>query len=205
MAKRSGVVLGAAVLALVVANNGGGRTAAPGGGTGPAAALGLSASQAAAQRGDLAAASRAMGMLAGPGGRRHDTDCAANAFGQVRAYLARTPCRSLDRLLFTIRDSRGGTIAVAVAWVDFPTAAQAREFRRIDDIWGTGQISPLPGATAGIPNVRLSGQHYRSRREGTLAVVAEAEPVTGQQTDALLDQLAGVAVLLPYVAPPSGK
>lgn len=205
MAKRSGgVVLGAVVLAIVVANTGEEQHAVPGT-TAPAQASGLSASQAAAQRGDLAAASRAMGMRAGPSGRRRDSDCAANAHGQVRDYLLRTPCRTLDRLLLTIRDSRGGTIAVAVAWVEFPTAAQASEFRRIDDIWGTGQINPLPGATAGIPDVRLSGQHYRSRRAGTLAVVAEAEPVTGEQSDALLDQIAGVAVLLPHVAPPSGK
>lgn len=162
-------------------------------------------SQNAARRGDLAAASSHLGMRPGASARRHDANCAAHSYGRVRRYLLATPCRGLDRLLFTLRGSNGGTIAVAVAWVEFGTPPRAAEFRRIDDIWGTGQIAPLPGARAGIPNVRLSGQHYRSGRTGTLAVVAEAEPVTGSQTDAFLDSVAGVAVLLPHATPPGTK
>jgi hypothetical protein len=207
--KGAGTVLLAGVLALAMASAGEDGPAPSSGGTGQAAtstyAARLAASQQAASRGDIAAAARNMGMTAGPRGRRHNPNCAANSTGQVRDYLRANPCRSLDRLLFTIRDSRGGTIAVAVAWVDFATAARAGGFKRIDDVWGTGQINPLPGATAGIPDVRLSGQHYRSRRVGTLAVTAEAEPVRGQQSDALLDEIAGVAVLLPHVLPSSGK
>lgn len=214
MAKKAGAgtVIVAAVLAMALANSDEGQQAAtpgPGPGVAPMESGGhaarLAASQEAARRGDFAAASQRLGMRAGQSGRRRDTDCAAHASGQVREYLRRNPCRYVDRLLFTIRDSGGGTMAVAVAWVTFRTPAQAREFKRIDDIWGTGQIDPLPGATAGIPDVRLSGQHYRSRRNGALAVVAEAEPVTGRQTDQLLDEIAGVAVLLPHAPPPSDK
>lgn len=209
MAKKAGAgtILLAGVLAMALANSDEGQQASaptPGAGSVPVL-TGLAASQQAARQGDFATAAARLGLRAGPSSRRRDTNCAAHATGQVRQYLRRNPCRYVDRLLFTIRDSRGGTMAVAVAWVTFRTPAQARGFKQIDDTWGTGQIVPLPGAAAGIPDVRLSGQHYRSRRNGALAVAAEAEPVTGQQSDRLLDQVAGVAVLLPHAPPPSDK
>jgi hypothetical protein len=166
----------------------------------------LAASKAAASRGDIAAAAQQMGMTAGPRGQRHNVNCAAFATGQVRQYLLRTPCRGMDRLLFTIRDARGGTIAVAVAWVDFTSPPQAAGFRQVDDTPGAGQINPLPGSVAGIPNVHLTGRHHRSRQVGATAVSADAEPVAaGQQTDALLDEIAGIAVLLPHMYGQLGK
>jgi hypothetical protein len=166
----------------------------------------LAASKAAASRGDIAAAAQQLGMTAGPRGQRHNVNCAAFATGQVRQYLLRTPCRGMDRLLFTIRDARGGTIAVAVAWVDFASPPQAAGFRQVDDTPGAGQINPLPGSVAGIPNVHLTGRHHRSRQVGATAVSADAEPVAaGQQTDALLDEIAGIAVLLPHLYGQLGK
>jgi len=212
MAKGKGAatVLMAGALALAVANSSEDSAPAPSTGSGQVVANTfagrLAASQQAARRGDLAAVARELGMTAGPRGQRHNVNCAAFATGQVRQYLLRTPCRSMDRLLFTIRDARGGSIAVAVAWVDFTSPAQAREFRRIDDTPGTGQINPLPGSTAGIPNIHLSGRHHRSRQIRTTAVSADAEPVAaGQQTDALLDEIARIGVLLPHMYAQSGK
>lgn len=166
----------------------------------------VAASKEAASRGDIAAAAQRLGMTAGPRGQRNNVNCAAFATGQVRLFLLGNPCLSMDRLLFTIRDARGGTIAIAVAWLDFPTAARARQFRQLDDTPGAGQIDPLPGSTAGIPNVHLTGRHHRSRQVGTTAVSADAEPVVaGQQTDALLDEIAGIAVLLPHIYAQHGK
>jgi hypothetical protein len=166
----------------------------------------LAASQQAARRGDINAMAQQLGMTAGPRGQRHNVNCAAFSTGQVHQFLLAHPCRGMDRLLFTIRDARGGTIAVAVAWVDFDKPAKANQLRRIDDEPGTGQINPLPGSTAGIPNVHLTGRHHRSRVVGATYVSADAEPVAaGQQTDALLDDIAGVAVLLPHMYGQIGK
>src|SRR5262245_16811037 len=89
----------------------------------------VAASRAAALRGDLVSVAQQLGMTAGPRGHKHNVNCAAFATGQVREYLLHTPCKSMDRLLFTIRDAGGGSIAVAVAWVDMATPAQARELR----------------------------------------------------------------------------
>jgi hypothetical protein len=208
--KGAGTILLAGVLALVLANAGSDTGSAPASGTNQAVvnsfAARVAASQDAARRGDLVAMANHLGMTAGPRGQKHNVNCAAFATGQVRQYLLHTPCRSMDRLLFAIHDARGGTIAIAVAWVDFATAAQARGLRRVDDAPGTGQINPLPGSTAHIPNVQLSGRHHRSRQVGTTAVLADAEPVAaGSQTDTLLDELAGIAVLLPHMYAQSGK
>lgn len=212
--KGAGLALAGGMLALVLVNTGEDAsqdvTPAPSTGSGQVVATTfagrVAASQTAARQGDISGAARALGMTAGPQGKRHNVNCAAFATAKVRQYLLRTPCRSMDRLLFTIRDARGGTIAVAVAWVDFRSTGHASELRRIDDSPGTGQINPLPGAVAGIPNVHLTGRHHRSRQAGTTAVSADAEPVVaGQQNDALLDAIAGIGVLLPYQFGQTGK
>lgn len=206
MAKKGGgVILAAAAMAIVLANTDDGEVGTGAGVTTNAPAVdafagAFAASRQAMLRGEVNVAWSQLGMNPAPGNaRRRDTNCAAQAYGQVRDYLARVPCRWMDRLLFTVEDKGGNTIAIAVAWVQFDDPGQAQEFKRIDDIWGTGQISPLPGSTLGLPDIRLSGQHYASRRVGTLAVVAEAEEVgAAQLSDAFLDNLAQVAVLLPH-------
>lgn len=203
MAKK-GVLVAAVAMAIVLANtdddgdSGGGSGAAT-----PAVdafAAQFAASREAMLRGEATVAWSRLGMRAAPGNTgRRDTDCGAHAFGQVGQYLRRVPCRWMDRLLFTVDDKGGNTIAIAVAWVRFGTPAQAAEFKRIDDTWGTGQIRPLPGAPLGLADIRLSGQHYASRQAGSLVVVAEAEEAAaGQLSDSFLDNLAHVAVLLPH-------
>jgi hypothetical protein len=203
MAKGTGIVVAAVAIALVLANyedDDGGAAAGSAPGARTASAAQFAASRQAMLRGEATVAWSRLGMARTPGdARRRDTDCAAHSYGQVRRYLSRVPCRSMDRVLFTVDDKGGNTITIAVAWVRFGTPAGAREFKQIDDLWGTGQVRPLPGATLGLPDVRLSGQHYASRREGSLAVVAEAEEVAdGELDDAFLDDIAEVAVLLPH-------
>jgi hypothetical protein len=42
-----------------------------------------------------------------------------------------------------VRDGRRGSAVVAVAWVDMPDDAQAREFQRLVDRQGTGNLTEL--------------------------------------------------------------
>jgi hypothetical protein len=128
---------------------------------------------------------------------KQDLTCIANSFGQVREFFLRTPCTSLDRVLFAVDDGHGDLIVVSVAWVAFRTRGDARRFKDLDDTYGTGNVSPMGGALLGLADVRFTGQHYRSRRAGTTVVIAEAEPADGAQEDAVLDAVAEVAVLLP--------
>src|SRR5262245_42845944 len=134
--KGAGTILVAGALALALASADSDGPATSGSGTQQQAvtnsyAARLAAGQAAARRGDIAAAAQQLGLTAGPRGQAHNVNCAAFATGQVRQFLLRTPCRGMDRLLFTVRNSRGGTIAVAVAWVDFAKPGQATAFRHV--------------------------------------------------------------------------
>lgn len=128
---------------------------------------------------------------------QQDLDCVLNSFGKIREFFLRTPCRSLDRALFAVVDEQGNTIVVSVAWVGFRTRTDARKFKELDDVYGTGNVSPLGGAILGLADVRFTGQHYASRTAGAMAVIAEAEPVDGAVSDEVLDGIAEVAVLLP--------
>lgn len=129
---------------------------------------------------------------------RSDTECAPHSFGQVRELLTATPCVGLDRALFTLTDDRGGTIVVSVAWVEFGDPDAAREFKRVEDIHGTGDIAPLPGSLLLMPDVPFTAHHYDSDTlDGTTVVVAETEAVEGGFTAGYLDDVAAIAVRTP--------
>jgi hypothetical protein len=127
-----------------------------------------------------------------------ELNCVAAATGEVRAFLLRTPCTSLDGLLLTVGDGHGNAAVVSVVRVGFRTTAQAEAFQRIEDIPGSGDIRPIDVAAAlQLTNVRLTTHHYHSRRVGSSIVVAEADTATGHLDGRLLDAIADVASYLP--------
>jgi hypothetical protein len=113
----------------------------------------------------------------------------------VREFFVRAPCTSLDRMLFG--DGDGNGVVVFVAWVGFRTSGHAQEFKRLDDVYGSGNITPLGGALLDMADIHFTGQHYRSRADGKTIVIAEAEPGAGHLSDELLDAVADVAAELP--------
>ncbi|GGP64382.1 hypothetical protein [Saccharothrix coeruleofusca] len=127
---------------------------------------------------------------------QHDADCVPHSFGQVRDLLATTPCASLSRALFTVSNDRASAV-VSVAWVEFRLRRDAREFRALEDVHGTGDITPLPRALLGLPEIPFHAHNYTSALDGATVVVAEAEPVGGQPGAEFLDDLTEVAVLIP--------
>ncbi len=197
-----------AVLAVAVAAAGGGvggSTSLGGSATGQAvdtaAGQSISAKKAegkkAARKGNADEAWRRMGMRTLKKAVKQDLECVVNSFGQVRKFFARTPCKSLDRVLFGIGDDRGNSVAVSVAWVGFHTRGDAREFKRLDDVHGTGNVTPLASTLLGLADISFTGHHYQSRLNSKTTVIVEAEPATGQVSDEMLDAVADVAVLLP--------
>jgi len=112
-----------------------------------------------------------------------DDDCAAHSYGQVREFFVQNPCAALYRALFEVGDGPA-TALVAVAWVDMPTEAQARDFQGLVDRQGTGNVTEL------TDDVRWTGERYASVRDGVTVVNAQAEPVGGT---AQAVQLAGLA------------
>lgn len=202
----SGKVVAAGVLALGLASGGAlGGGASLGGAGGSAvdsvASPNLSTKKAngreSARKGDRDGAMQRMGLRRLKETSKQDLECVLNSFGQVREFFIRTPCRSLDRLLFGFTDDAGNVAVVSVAWVRMHSTAQSRKFQSLDDQYGTGNVTPLGGALLDLADIKFTGQHYASRRDGDTVVIVEAEPAAGRLPDDLLDAVAEVTALLP--------
>lgn len=150
-----------------------------------------------ARRGDTRNTWRRMGLRSLRERAERYAECVTHSQGQVQQFLARTPCRRLDRMLVALADGNGNIAVIAISWVQFRGRTAAGKYRGISDDYGTGYIRPIAGAALAMADVELTGQHYASRLTGPVAVTAEAEPVTGQFDDRVLDAIAEVATWIP--------
>lgn len=209
-----GTVLAAIALAGALAAGGGaaaggalgGGALGAGGSGGVAQSTGLSPAQLkravgnsrkAARRGQHDEAWRRLGFRPARRAIERHAECVVHSYGQVQQFFVRNPCRELQRMLYAVIDGDGNTIVVSVAWVRMAGARSARELRKLADVYGTGNVSPIAGAALELGGVPFTGQHYQSRRSRSLVVIAEAEPASGRPDPALLDAAADVAVLFP--------
>ncbi|WIY01549.1 hypothetical protein QRX60_47290 [Amycolatopsis mongoliensis] len=127
---------------------------------------------------------------------KRELKCAPYAFGQVRQFFLRHPCKALSRMLLAVGDGAGNTVVVTIAWVRMPKAAEARDLRDLADRDGSGNIYALPDALLKRAGVRFTGEHYESRLDGSLLVIAEAAG-GGHPDPAVLDAAADVAAAFP--------
>ncbi|MFD8500796.1 hypothetical protein [Amycolatopsis sp. NPDC059657] len=197
--KAAGGSVGAAVVAGVVFFASGG---AGGGGAAVESAAshslkGKSSSKEAARKGNRAEAWKRLGLKSLKQTAKRDLKCVTASFSEVRDFFAHNPCRSLDRLLVAVADSHGNTVVVSVAWVKMPKADTTGKLKRIIDIQGSGDISPLASGALGLGGVDFTGHHYASRQSGSLLVVAETAPGGGHPGNELLDTVAEVAAEFP--------
>jgi hypothetical protein len=125
------------------------------------------------------------------------TNCAAHAYGQVPAFLTKTPCSSMHRVLSTTNQG-GRTVVISSYTITFNTAARAASFNTLVTSDGTGNVDDLlregityPGAPAKLPPAA-----FASRLSGLQVQVAEAGYTTGVSStdDATLKKLAALAV-----------
>ncbi|NUT53282.1 MAG: hypothetical protein HOV94_39255 [Saccharothrix sp.] len=129
---------------------------------------------------------------------RADDECAPHSVGRVQELLKATPCAALDRMLFTLTDDKGSTAVVFVAWIEFDDRDEARGFKRVEDIHGTGDITPLSGSLLRVADVPFTAHNYDSDLlDGVTVVIAEAENVAGGFTAEYLDDIAAVAIRTP--------
>lgn len=122
------------------------------------------------------------------------SDCEAHSYGVVRRWFADHPCEALFRTSFAVDAAGGETVLVAVAWVDMPTEASAREFHDLVDGDGTGNITELTRERGRYTDVRFTGEHYESTREGTTVVNVQAQPVEPGPGPAELDGIVRAAL-----------
>lgn len=124
-------------------------------------------------------------------------DCAVHSFGEVREFLIRTPCKSLDRILLVVGDDQGNAAVVSVAWVEFRNRSTVWKFQRLEDRHGTGDIRPLGGSLLGMRDIEFTGHHYSTELKKNTIAIAEAETVSGSYSAEDLDAITEVAALIP--------
>lgn len=195
--------MGAALVAgLVVAANGGDVTASVGAALDTASASAPSETQvargkAAAQEGDADEAESRLRLKRLKRKAEHELRCAVQSFGEVQEFFLRHPCTKLDQWLFLWSDPQGNLIVGSVVWVRMPSKSSAADLRRIEDRYGSGDITPLTTDVLEFGGIHFTGKHYKSRQDGSLVVVAETEPLRGSPSAAFLKDTADVFDVLP--------
>ncbi|MCO1581808.1 hypothetical protein M8C13_39275 [Crossiella sp. SN42] len=129
---------------------------------------------------------------------RTAAECLSHSFGRVREFFAHTPCKSLDRALFSIGDGEGNVVVVSVVWVRFRSRGQAEDFRRLSDVHGSGDITPLAAELLELRDIRFTGRNYDAQPNGNAVVIAETETAAGSLSAEALDAVAEVAAQLPH-------
>ncbi len=199
-AGKAGAVVAAGVLAISVAAGSGGLSLGGGAAT---ESVGTNVTRAkseggkSARKGDADGAWRQVNMRTLKRVTKPALECLSHSFGQVRDHFARNPCKSLDRTLFAIGDERGNVAVVSVAWVGFRNRRDAGEFKKLIDVHGTGDITPLGTPLLDLADIRFTGLHYQSRPDGSTVVIAETESASGHVSGETLDAVADMASLLP--------
>lgn len=195
------VIAGAIVAGLMTAAGGGGATASVGAALDSAASASADAQTAdgqdAARKGDDADAWRRMGLKELKKTIKRRLRCGLQSTRQVQQFFLRTPCTSLDELLFALDDSKDSMIVVSVAWVKMSSKDDATKLKTLEDIYGSGDITPIATQILGLGGIHFTGSHYASRQDGSLVVVSEAEPVRGRPSTTLLNDAPKVAAVLP--------
>ncbi len=195
------VVAGALVAGLMAAAGGGGATASVGAALDSATSAGADAETAsgedAARTGDDTKAWQRMAMKELKKAIKQRLRCGLQSTGQLQRFFLRTPCTSLDELLFALGDAKGNLIVVSVAWVKMSSKDDATQLKALEDTYGTGDITPIATQILRLGGIRFTGAHYASRQDGSLVVVSEAEPVRGHPAATLLSDAPKVASVLP--------
>lgn len=199
--KGTGAVVATAVLTGILASVGGADAT-----TSVGAALDSAQSQIqaetnsardAAESGDETEAWRRLGLKELKQAVKQHLQCAVQSYSQVQEFFLQHGCTSLDGKLIPLVDLHGDVVVVSVAWVRMPSDSDATALKQLEDTYGTGDITPLSTELLELRGIRFTAQHYKSRQDGSLVVVAEAEPVQGQPPTQFLDGVADVAASLP--------
>lgn len=208
--KSVGAVVGAGLVASVMAAAGGGDvTTSIGAGLDAASSEASSAvdqsaidkdtadSQRDAKKGDDVDAWRRKGLKELKKKIKHDLQCAVQSFGKVQQFFLQHPCDKLDQLLFVLGDTHNNLIVVSVMWVKMPSEDTASQFEKLEDTYGTGDVTPFGTEALELGGIHFTGKHYKSRPDGKLVVVAESEPIRGTPSNFFLKEMATIADVLP--------
>jgi len=128
---------------------------------------------------------------------KHELRCAVQSFGQVQQFFVTHPCDKLDQIVYAFRDAKGDDIVGTVMWVRMPSSGDATQLKQVEDVYGTGDVTPLITQVLGVTGIKFTGQHYKARLDGPLFVISETEPLHGRASDEELLEVATVLDVLP--------
>lgn len=107
--------------------------------------------------------------------------CDDTSYGDVKRFFAAHPCRTLHRFMAELSKPRSGSVVVAVSTVDMPGIDSAKEFKRLVDRHGTGNVLELPKEFRKYRKVEFTGHRYDSWRDDNLVTNIQVEPVAGSK------------------------
>jgi hypothetical protein len=106
-----------------------------------------------------------------------DTDCAAHAYGDIRDFLAASPCDHLSRQLFVTK-ADGRTVYTSVSVVTMPDEQKAGELRDLTDKDGSGNVSDVVKdelvTIEGLDGL-AGGGGYASKQDGRDVIIVESD------------------------------
>lgn len=181
VSRGSGVVAIGVAIALGVGGLGGGAGGTAPGSVGPnVSAARVTQSKQAARKGRADEAWRQLNLRRIRKTAEPAVDCVVHSYGQVRGFFLRSPCKSLNRTLFTLADPAGNTFVVSVSWVRMRQRNDVWRLERLIDVDGTGSVTALGAGLLRAQGVRFTGTPFRSRPRQHVLVVAEGAEVSGR-------------------------
>jgi hypothetical protein len=136
---------------------------------------------------------------------RVDRSCQGHSYGAVAGFFGKRDCVGLSRALWSA-DVDGRAAVVSLSRVQMPDDPTAQALLALADGDGTGNVSDLLREDLGYAGApaALSGAQYASARSGpTVTIVETAWSGGGGGGSAALDVLASNALTLPVAAPPA--
>jgi hypothetical protein len=108
---------------------------------------------------------------------KYSKNCATDSYGLVHRFFLSHPCKWLVRASFAVRGNAGSVILVAISWVHMTNNALAKEYKRLVDAPGTGNVLELSRQSGRYQEVRFTGRFYESGMVGTSIWNAQAQPI----------------------------
>lgn len=201
--KIGGTVVGAALVATVMATPIGAGVTASGGALSAESSIGqlargtLDKAKQSAKKGQRRTTWKRLDLREVTRKSDRVADCAVHSYGRVQRFLATTPCRSLHRVLYALDGRDGDRVVVSVSWVRMRSTGAARALRNLVDVHGTGNVRPLPGWLVGAGRIDWTGWNYDSVRSGRQVTIAEVEPLRGSPSAEYMDAVAEAAAQFP--------
>jgi hypothetical protein len=116
-------------------------------------------------------------------------DCTAHSYGLVRDYFRSHPCNGVTRAVIEVTDKRRNVVLIAVSRVDMPSAAEARQYKRLVDRDRTGNVTELSRDRGSYRSYRYTGRFYTSSIDGPSVENIQVEPVGWSPAVAAIDRL----------------